>query len=136
MTRVAREPLEYVAAFYFIDLEVYQRVLHGRRRGRRRARREPSGVLFSPKAYRNGQKTLDHRHPHIIRPFVQRRGLPTVQRTKAGVAPLSQAGAPEFEEDVRRERRGRRGARDACNHRETCGELDGAWRRLAAAGAA
>src|SRR5829696_9232821 len=88
MIRVAREPLEGVAALHPVDLEVYKRVLHGRRRGRRRVRREPSGMLCSPKAYRNGQETLDHRHPHILRPFVQRRGLPAVQRTKAGVAPL------------------------------------------------
>jgi hypothetical protein len=46
---VARVPLEDMAVLQLVDLKVYQRVFHRRRRGRRRVRREPPGMLFSPK---------------------------------------------------------------------------------------
>ena len=49
MTRIAREPLEYVATFHLADLEVYKRVFHGRGRGCGRICGKPSGMLFSPK---------------------------------------------------------------------------------------
>src|SRR5829696_3057106 len=38
MAGVARNPLEDVATLHLADLEVHQRVFHGRRRGRRRVR--------------------------------------------------------------------------------------------------
>jgi len=43
------------------------RVFHGCRLGRHRVRGEPPGMLFSPKAYRHGQKALDRCHPFILR---------------------------------------------------------------------
>src|SRR5918998_3316868 len=81
MTRIAREPLEYVATFHLADLEVYERVFHGRRLGRGRICGKPSGMFFSPKTYRHPHKTLDHRHPSILRSFTQRRKLPGRRRT-------------------------------------------------------
>src|SRR5215203_3096957 len=79
MIHIAREPLEYVATFHLADLEVYKRVFHGRGRGRIRGK--PSGMLFSPKTYRHPHKTLDHRHPLILRSFTQRRKLSGRRRT-------------------------------------------------------
>src|SRR5918995_1913891 len=85
MTRIAREPLGYVATFHLADLEVYKRVFHGRGCGRICGK--PSGMLFSPKTYRHPHKTLDHHHPLILRSFTQRRKLPG-RRRKVGHYPL------------------------------------------------